>query len=190
MSIGSELRDKPILTIGELLRIQGKRPTQSVDYKLYKNKQGQVIGVKDPFTQESYRIKPTSVVSVKRSFTGRQLARELAQKEAITEAFKQRPPVKMMSEYKPPEPTVLSKVTGLAKLGNMATSLRNELRSKRTKQRAKGETYEKLAFTSLKLWGITAFTSLVETGQGYTDLPETAFLVVKNPSILKEFLVS
>ena len=74
---------KPVLTVGKLLAMRGVSPTQSIDYTLYKNDSGAVIGIRDSFTQKSYRISPTVERLIKEQLTEQQLEKELGQSRRL-----------------------------------------------------------------------------------------------------------
>ena len=76
MSTADNLINKPYITVGKLLRMRGKEPQSMPNYKVYKNKQGQVIGIQDPFSRKTYRINPTNAKAIKEDITAKQVERE------------------------------------------------------------------------------------------------------------------
>ena len=57
--------EKPVFTIGTALRILGKKVKDPTKLNYFKNSAGQVIGVEDPKSQQSFQIKPASEKLVK-----------------------------------------------------------------------------------------------------------------------------
>jgi len=69
--------EKPVFTLGTALRLTGKTPEQQSKAKFLTNKQGQVIGVEDPFKRMSYQLsRPVEKKQIQTIFQEQQLEKE------------------------------------------------------------------------------------------------------------------
>jgi len=87
-------QDKPVFTIGTALRILGKTVEDPGRVKLFKDSSGAVIGVSDPKSRQSFRIKPASEKVVRRKLKENLLERRLVESSRASKILEDRLPIR------------------------------------------------------------------------------------------------